>query len=152
MANCPNPYHVHPELFAPLIDFGKQAQSWLEPSLVELVKLRASQINGCAPCITLHSREARAKGESEDRIYLLNAWRESELYTPRERAALAWTEALTRIAQGHPNETVDEMVDEQFTYEERIKLAMMIVAINSFNRLNIGFRLPDTVVRNVKAA
>ena len=147
MTNQTNPYVAHPELFAPLIAVGQKAQSWLEPSLVELVKLRASQINGCAPCIVLHSKEARAKGETEERIYLLNAWRESDLYTPRERAALAWTEALTRISERHPTSEDDAMVEEQFTYEERIKLAMMVVAINAFNRLNVGLGVPDTMVR-----
>ena len=89
--------------------------SSLEPSLVELVKIRASQINGCANCINMHTAEARAKGETEQRIYLLSAWREAPCYTDRERAALGWTEALTRLSEGHAHESAYEALKAEFT-------------------------------------
>jgi AhpD family alkylhydroperoxidase len=116
--------------------------SGLERSLVNLVYLRTSQINGCAYCIDMHSKDLRAEGESEQRLYLLDAWREAPCYSPRERAALNWTEAVTRIGDGHvPDELYDE-VREQFTEEELMKLTLAIVAINGWNRLGIAFRAP----------
>jgi AhpD family alkylhydroperoxidase len=116
--------------------------SGLERPLMNLVYLRASQINGCAYCIDMHSKDLRAEGESEQRLYLLNAWREAPFYSQRERAALKWTEAITRIADGHvPDELYDE-VREQFAEEELMKLTLAIVAINGWNRLGIAFRAP----------
>ena len=114
--------------------------SRLEPSLVELIKLRASQINGCAYCIDMHTKDARAEGETEQRLYALNAWRETPFFTDRERAALAWTEAVTLISQGHAPDEVYAEARERFTEEELVNLTMAIVAINSWNRLAIGFR------------
>jgi len=112
----------------------------LEHSLMELVKLRASQINGCAYCLHMHATDARKAGETEMRIYLLNAWRESSLYTPRERAALGWTEALTRLADtGAPDEDY-AAVAAQFTEAEQVNLTLLIGAINVWNRLQVGFR------------
>ena len=112
----------------------------LDHSLLELVKLRASQINGCAHCIDMHTKELRADGESEQRLYLLDAWRESPFYSDRERAALAWTEAVTLVADDHvPNEVYDE-ARQQFTEEELVNLTLALVAINAANRLNIAFR------------
>lgn len=112
----------------------------LEKSLIELVKTRASQINGCAFCIHMHTADARAAGESEARLYLLSAWRESPLYTPRERAALAWTEALTLIAEtGAPDADYTQMAAE-FTEAEQVNLTLLIGAINVWNRLAVGFR------------
>lgn len=111
----------------------------LEPKLTELVKIRASQINGCANCINMHTTEARAKGESEQRIYLLPAWREAPCYTDRERAALGWTEALTRLSEGHAHESAYEALQAQFTEEEQVKLALVINVINGWNRLAVGF-------------
>ena len=112
----------------------------LDHSLLELVKLRASQINGCAHCIDMHTKELRADGESEQRLYLLNAWRESPFYSDRERAALAWTEAVTLVANDHvPDEVYDE-ARKQFTEEELVNLTLALVAINAANRLNIAFR------------
>jgi AhpD family alkylhydroperoxidase len=112
----------------------------LDQSLLELVKLRASQINGCAHCIDMHTKELRADGESEQRLYLLNAWRESPFYSDRERAALAWTEAVTLVADDHvPDEVYDE-ARKQFTEEELANLTFALVAINAANRLNIAFR------------
>jgi AhpD family alkylhydroperoxidase len=111
----------------------------LDPSLAELVKIRASQINGCANCINMHTAEAREKGETEQRIYLLSAWREAPCYNDRERAALGWTEALTRLSEGHTHESAYEALKAQFTEEERVKLTLMINIINGWNRLAVGF-------------
>ncbi len=113
----------------------------LEPSLAELVKIRASQINGCANCLNMHTAEARAKGETEQRIYLLSAWREAPIYTDRERAALGWTEALTRLSEGHDHEVAYEALKAQFSEEEQVKLTLMINVINGWNRLAVGFGL-----------
>jgi AhpD family alkylhydroperoxidase len=115
-------------------------QSGLEPTLLELVKMRASQINGCAYCIDMHSKDARAHGETEQRLYALSAWRETPFYTDRERAALAWTEAVTLIADGHVPDAVFEEVRQHFTEEELVNLTMAVVAINGWNRLAISFR------------
>jgi AhpD family alkylhydroperoxidase len=111
----------------------------LEPSLVELVKIRASQINGCANCINMHTAEARRQGETEQRIYLLSAWREAPCYTERERAALGWTEALTRLSEGHTHESAYGALKAQFSDEEQVKLTLMINIINGWNRLAVGF-------------
>jgi AhpD family alkylhydroperoxidase len=111
----------------------------LEPSLAELVKIRASQINGCANCINMHTAEARAKGETEQRLYLLPAWREAPCYTDRERAALGWTEALTRLCEGHDHERAYEALKAHFTEEEQVKLTLLINIINGWNRLAVGF-------------
>jgi len=111
----------------------------LEPSLIELVKIRASQINGCANCINMHVTEARSRGETEQRIYLLSAWREAPCYTERERAALGWTEALTRLSEGHTHESAYGALKAQFSDEEQVKLTLMINIINGWNRLSVGF-------------
>ncbi len=121
--------------------------SGLEPALMELVKMRASQINGCAYCLDLHSKLARAHGESEQRLYTLDAWREAPFYTPRERAALAWTEALTRIFDGHAPDEVYEEARAHFSEKELVDLTLGIVAINGWNRLAIGCRAPVGSVR-----
>jgi AhpD family alkylhydroperoxidase len=115
-------------------------RSGLEPSVIELIKLRASQINGCAYCIDMHTKDARARGETEQRLYLLSAWREAPFYTNRERAALEWTEAVTLVADGHVPDDVYERVREQFSEKEMVNLTMAVVAINSWNRLAISFR------------
>jgi AhpD family alkylhydroperoxidase len=114
--------------------------SKLEPSLLELVKMRASQINGCAFCLDMHSKDARAEGETEQRLYALSAWKEAPFFTDRERAALAWTEAITLITQGHVTDDVYETAKERFTDEELVNLTWAIVAINSWNRVAIAFR------------
>ena len=115
--------------------------SGLEHSLIELVKMRASQINGCAFCIHMHSTDARKAGETEMRLYMLNAWRESTLYTPRERAALAWTESLTLIAATGAPDHDYELVKAEFSEAEQVNLTMLIGTINAWNRLAIGFRM-----------
>jgi AhpD family alkylhydroperoxidase len=126
-----------------------------EPALTELVKLRASQINGCANCINLHAVEAREKGESEQRIYLLPAWREAPCYTDRERAALEWTEALTRLSERREHANADETLKRHFNEEEQVKLTVTINVINGWNRIAVGFGLyadPAEIKAAVKAA
>jgi len=114
--------------------------SGLEASLMELVKIRASQINGCAYCLHMHTRDARAGGETEERLHLLPAWRESSYYTPRERAALAWTEAVTLIAETQAPDPVYDELRKHFSEEETVKLTLLIGTINIWNRLAVGFR------------
>lgn len=114
--------------------------SGLEHSLIELVKTRASQINGCAFCVHMHTRDARKAGESEERLYLLSAWRESPLYTDRERAALAWTESLTRVADTHAPDEDYDAAREQFADADLVRLTLLIGAINIWNRFAVGFR------------
>jgi AhpD family alkylhydroperoxidase len=116
------------------------ASSSIEQGIRELVKLRASQINGCAFCIHMHATDLRKAGESEMRLYMLDAWRESSLYTDRERAALGWTEALTRIADTHAPDADYDALRAQFSDAEQVQLTLMIGAINAWNRLAIGFR------------
>jgi AhpD family alkylhydroperoxidase len=112
----------------------------LEHGLLHLVKLRASQVNGCAYCIDMHSKDARAAGETEQRLYLLDAWREAPFYTDRERAAFAWTEAVTKVTEGHVPDAVFKEVREQFNDKELADLTMAIAAINAWNRMAISFR------------
>jgi AhpD family alkylhydroperoxidase len=112
-----------------------------DPKLTELVKLRASQINGCANCINLHATEAREQGETEQRIYLLAAWREAPCYSARERAALEWTEALTRLSEGFALGSAYESLKSHFSAEEQVKLTITINVINGWNRLAVGFSL-----------
>jgi AhpD family alkylhydroperoxidase len=115
-------------------------RSGLEAPLMELVKFRVSQMNGCAFCLDMHSKDARAHGETEQRLYGLNAWREAPFYTDRERAALAWTEAITNIQQGHASDEVYAEVRPQFNEQELAKLTFAITQINSWNRIAIAFR------------
>ncbi|RCW85219.1 carboxymuconolactone decarboxylase family protein [Phyllobacterium bourgognense] len=141
------------ELIKPMLKMEESVvSSGLEISLIELVKMRASQINGCAFCLDMHSKDARKKGETEQRLYLLNAWRESPLYSERERAALAWTEALTLISKTHAPDSVYDVLKQNFTEEEIVKLSMLIVTINGWNRLAIGFRSVHPVEKNSAAA
>ena len=117
----------------------------LEPSLLELVKARASQINGCAFCLDMHTKDARARGETEQRLYALSAWRETPFYTDRERAALAWTEAVTLVSETHIPDDVYEQARQQFSEQELAYLTLAVIAINGWNRLAIGFRtVPGT--------
>jgi len=136
-----NYYQAAPDTIKALVALEEQIQaSGLEKSLIELVKTRASQINGCAFCINMHTQDARKQGETEQRLYLLNAWHESPLYTDRERAALAWTEALTLIAETHAPDDLYEGVRAHFSETETVNLTMLIGAINAWNRLAIAFR------------
>lgn len=113
----------------------------LEPDLIELVKIRSSQINGCANCLNLHTTQARENGESEQRIYLLSAWREALCYSERERAALAWTDAMTQLSQKHVHAEAYEALKVHFTDEEMVRLTLIVNVINGWNRLAIGFGL-----------
>ena len=115
-------------------------KSGLETKLLELVRLRASQMNGCAYCVDMHTKDARAEGESEQRLYAVLVWRDSPFFTERERAALAWTEAITRIGESRASDTVYQQALRQFNEKEMVDLTMAIIAINSWNRLAIGFR------------
>jgi AhpD family alkylhydroperoxidase len=136
-----NYYQAAPETIKALRAVEAQIlASGLEKSLIELVKTRASQINGCAYCISVHTADARKQGETEERLYLLNAWRESPLYTERERAALAWTEAVTLIAETHAPDDLYEDVRAHFSESETVNLTMLIGSINAWNRLAISFR------------
>src|SRR5262245_53088722 len=112
----------------------------LDHRMLELVKMRTSQLNGCAYCLDMHSKDARAAGETEQRLYVLDAWRETPLYSERERAALEWTEAVTRIADGHVPDEVFARVREHFSEQELVSLTIAIIATNGWNRLNIAFR------------
>jgi AhpD family alkylhydroperoxidase len=114
----------------------------LEKSLIRLVEIRASQINGCAFCLDMHTKDARAEGETEQRLYVLAGWREAPFYSERERAALEWTEAVTLVAENHIPDEVYERVRPHFSDEELVNLTMAINAINSWNRLNVAFRTP----------
>jgi AhpD family alkylhydroperoxidase len=114
--------------------------STLEPELLELVKMRASQLNGCAYCLDMHSKDARARGESEQRLHVLAAWREAPFFSDRERAALAWCEALTLLSQTGAPDEVYRQVEEQFDGQELVALTLAIVAINGWNRFAVGFR------------
>lgn len=136
-----NPFKAAPEGIKAMMALEASIKaSGLEHSLLELVKLRASQINRCAFCIHMHATDARAHGETEMRLYMLNAWRESPLYTERERAALAWTEALTLVSEtGAPDEDY-ALVERAFSESERVNLTLTIGAINLWNRLQVGLR------------
>ncbi len=149
-----NPYAVAPQLMKSWTATAMLINDSLEPGLVELVKIRASQINGCANCINMHTAEAREKGEHEQRIYLLSAWREAPCYSERERAALAWTEALTRLSEGHMHEAASETLEAQFTQEEQVKLTLVINVICAWNRIAVGFGmwLETDATRKLQAA
>ena len=130
-----------PAAFTALIHTERQVgQSGLEASLLELVKSRASQINGCAWCLDMHTKDARARGETEQRLYLLAVWRESSCYSARECAALGWTEAVTRIATQEVSDALYSEVREHFDEKALVDLTLAIIAINSWNRMNVAFR------------
>jgi AhpD family alkylhydroperoxidase len=142
-----------PAILQPWIDLAqKSLASGLEPKLMALVTMRISQINGCAFCLHFHLDEARKHGESEDRLHLLSAWRESALYSDRERAALGWAEALTLIAQTHAPDDVYETLRRHFSAEEQVKLTSIICQTNAWNRFNIGFRSVHPVEEKKQAA
>jgi len=125
----------------------------LDHTLLELVKLRASQINGCAWCMDMHTKELRAAGESEQRLYLISAWRECPFYNERERAALAWTEAVTVLRDGNVPDDVFTLARSQFSEEDLVKLTLAIVAINGANRINVAFRaVPGNYRAKVRSA
>ncbi|VIO68369.1 carboxymuconolactone decarboxylase family protein [Bradyrhizobium ivorense] len=147
-----NFYQAAPETIKALVAVESQiSASGLEQSLIELVKTRASQINGCAYCINMHTEDARKHGETEQRLYLLNAWRESPLYSACERAALAWTEALTLVAETHVRDADYEAVHAAFSDSELANLTMLIGTINAWNRIAIAFRAVHPVKVKVAA-
>lgn len=150
MSQRTNPFHAAPKAMQAWMDFGLSLGA-IEPSLAELVKMRASQINGCANCLAMHGADARKHGEAEHRLWLLDAWRETKVYTARERAALAWTEHLTQVADARAPDAVYEDLAAQFTPEEQTVLTLLIVVINGWNRLAIGFEI-DGALRPLKAA
>lgn len=128
-----------PELMKKWTATSMAIASSLDPTLVHLVEIRSSQLNGCANCLNMHTAAAREKGETEQRIYLLSAWREAPCYTDRERAALGWTDALTRLSEGHQLEGAREALWAHFSKEEQVKLTLMINVINGWNRIAVGF-------------
>jgi AhpD family alkylhydroperoxidase len=147
-----NPYRSGP-LYRAMLALQREVEaSGLEPSLLELIKIRASQINGCAFCIDMHTKDARAQGETEQRIYALSAWDEAPFYTERERAALAWTESVTRIADTHVPDEAYARVRQEFTEDEIVALTFALVTINAWNRLAVSFRVPVGNYESRKAA
>jgi AhpD family alkylhydroperoxidase len=135
--------NVSPGIYKAMLGLENHAnESGLERTLLDLIRLRASQINGCAFCLDMHWKDLRAAGESEQRLYSLDAWRETPFYTDREQAALAWTEAVTLIAEDRVPDEVYEEVRQHFSEKELADLTLAIVAINGWNRLNIAFRTP----------
>jgi AhpD family alkylhydroperoxidase len=141
-----NAFAAAPAPMKSWLDFSQGLkQCGLEESLMDLVVTRASQINGCAFCLDMHTVDARKRGETEQRLYLLDAWRDSPLYSERERAALAWTEALTFLPQTRAPDDVYEALKAQFSEQDQVKLTLLIVAINGWNRINVGFRVVHPV-------
>src|SRR6187455_1241048 len=133
--------HVTPGVIQAMLGLERQVrQAGFDHGLLDLVRMRASQINGCAYCLDMHSKDARANGETEQRLYGLEAWRETPYYSDRERAALEWTEALTLVAETHAPDAVYERVRAQFSENELAHLTLAIVSINGWNRLNIAAR------------
>jgi len=134
----------HQDVFKAMLGLNAAFEhSTLEPSLIELVKLRASQLNGCGFCVDMHSKDARLAGEAEQRLYLLTVWREAPgLYTDRERAALAWAEAVTRLENQHVPDAIYDQARAQFSDEELVRLTLVVVAINGWNRFNVAFNVP----------
>ena len=136
-----DPRKVAPEVFRAMFALESAVKATgLEGNLLDLVKLRVSQINGCAYCIDMHSKDLRAEGESEERLYLLDAWRETSFYSDRERSALAWAEAVTLISHSHVPDEVYQQARQKFADDELAKLTLAIVAINGWNRFGIAFR------------
>ncbi len=148
-----NYFQAAPDTIKALLALESQiATSGLEQSLIELVKTRASQINGCAYCINMHTQDARKHGETEARLYLLDAWREAPVYTERERAALAWTEAVTLISESRAPDDLYQAVRAHFSEAETVNLTMLIATINAWNRLAISFRAVPQVKTSANAA
>jgi AhpD family alkylhydroperoxidase len=141
--------HVKPDAYKAMR--GLQAYvdgTGLEQPLRHLIQIRGSQINGCSYCVHMHLRDARKAGESQERLDLVAVWREAPLFTPRERAALEWTEAVTLLADSHVPDNVYEAARAEFSEQELVDLTMAVVAINGWNRLMVSFRIPPAVARN----
>ncbi|MDI1476340.1 carboxymuconolactone decarboxylase family protein [Polyangium sp. y55x31] len=134
---------VAPKAFRALLGLAQHVRSaGLEPTLIELVNLRVSQINGCAFCIDMHSKDLRAAGETEQRLYLLSAYREAPFYSDRERAALAWAEAVTELGKDGVPDVVYEEARRHFGEAELVELTLAVIHINAWNRMNVAFRMP----------
>jgi len=147
--------YLNSGLYRAMLALSAEAEASLERPLFELVKIRASQMNGCAYCLDMHTKDARLAGETEQRIYALNAWRETPFFTDRERAALEWIEAVTRVGETHVPDEIHKRVAAQFDEAELVALTFGVVVINSWNRLAVSFRAPagtyqprSTAVRN----
>ena len=145
-----NPFTSNFGLIQPFIDFAHATKDGVDPTLGNLIEIRASQINGCAGCLVMHTRAARSIGESEERIYLLNAWRESTLFSERERAALAWTEAVTTLQPGGVPDDVYETFAATFDAKEQALITLLVGVINVFNRMNVSYQVrpPASPARN----
>lgn len=142
-ARIPNYPKLSPETFKAMQALSAATRTCgLEPKLLELVKIRASQINGCAYCLDMHTQDARALGETEQRLHLLSAWREAPFYSDRERAALGWTEAVTSLADSHVPDAVYDEVRAHFSEKETVDLNWAVVTINAWNRIAVSFRIP----------
>ena len=138
--------HVNPGVMQAMLGLEKQVlKGGLDHALLDLVRMRASQINGCAYCLDMHSKDARAGGETEQRLYLPDAWREAPIYTDRERAALAWAEAVTLVSQTHVPDDVFKEARTHFSETELVNLTLAIITINGWNRFSIGFRVPPAL-------
>ncbi|WP_404333392.1 carboxymuconolactone decarboxylase family protein [Sphingomonas sp. MMS12-HWE2-04] len=136
-----DPFAAAPAPMKAWLDMSMKIAPAIEPDLLELVKIRASQINGCANCLNMHTAEARKAGESEQRLHVLAAWHEAPFYSERERAALAWTEALTLVSTARAPQALYDALAAQFTPEEQVQLTLMINAINGWNRIAVAFDL-----------
>ena len=134
--------HLNSGMTKALFALSNETAAKLEPSLFHLVQIRASQINGCAYCIDMHTKDARVAGETEQRIYALNAWRETPFFSDRERAALEWTEAVTRVGDTHVPDEIYQRAAAQFNESELVALTFGVIVINSWNRLAVSFRAP----------
>jgi AhpD family alkylhydroperoxidase len=147
-----NPFKASPKGYEAMAALGRFVDACgLERSLLELVKMRASQINGCAYCLDMHSKDARALGETEQRLYLLDAWRESPFYSARERLALEWAEAVTLISESGVSDDLYQQASQEFTPEELANLTLAVVTINGWNRMCITFQVvPGTYKSNLK--
>lgn len=147
-----DPFAAAPALMKAWRETGQAVSASLDPTLVHLIEIRSSQINACANCINMHTIAARAAGETNQRIDLLPAWRDAPCYNDRERAVLAWTEALTRLSEGHEHLDAYDALAKEFTEEERTKITLMINMINGWNRICVGFGLWLDPARGRKAA
>ncbi len=136
-------YQAHPEIMRAMIGLGAAVRNGpLEPAIVDLVEVRASQLNGCAHCVEMHTKDARARGESDDRLHLVAVWKEAPVFNERERAALAWCEELTLLADREVGDEIFDSVSAVFSEAELCSLTLAVVAINGWNRFAIAFRAP----------
>jgi AhpD family alkylhydroperoxidase len=152
MTTALNPFATHLDVIKRLIDFCTEAQEGIDPTLAELIKIRASQINGCAACLYFHTREARARGLSDDQLFMLSGWKESPLFDERERAALEWTETLTRLADHWTSQQAYEDLQRHFNEEDVTRITLLIAGINAFNRVNVGSHVQHPVDLTAEAA